>query len=134
MPANESKAAQALKPPTLAGLTEEMREFRSEIKNKVETLKIEFAKHYGATQKQIREGFAGNDERFDGIEERLDRGADLFGVIGERFDLMDKRFEDMDNRFDSLQRLLIGLLNVLRYKDVLSTEELAELVIPDDDD
>ena len=103
--AKATKAAQALKPPTLAGLTAEMDDFRKEIRDLVQSMKESFAKHYGETQEQLRE-----------VQEQVADG-----------------FEMMDRRAASHERLLIGLLNVLNYKDVLSSEELAKLVIPDEE-
>ena len=102
--AKETRAAQALKPPTLTDLQNEIVTFRSEINNKVEELKVSFGKEHGKTREQIKAGFA---------------------VVAECFDKMDKRTTRHE-------RLLIGLLDVLSYKDVLSSEELAKLVISDE--
>ena len=81
--------------------------FRKELKDLgLSPMKVEFAKHYGETQNQI---------------------SDLAKQVAGGFELMDKRMA-------SHERLLIGLLNVLNYKDVLSADELAKLVIPDERD
>ena len=48
----ETHASRATKPLTLAGLTEEMDHFRREIRNLVQSMKVDFAKHYGTTQEK----------------------------------------------------------------------------------
>ena len=55
-----------------------------------------------------------------------------FASVEKGFEKVAEGFDKMDNRMASHERLLIGLLNVLSYKDVLSSDELAGLAISDE--